>query len=211
MAQDETLDDGTLSPEQSMALIEAQRARVEQQTDVNVIVLYGIWGAAWFLGFGLWAVTDGDDPWLDLPRGVVGALFGAMIIGAMLVTTWHSIRVSRGLRGDEQVRGAMYGWTWMLSFAAMFAVMWALYSQDAPEPVLELLWPVLSCLLVGVMQMMGGAVWKDAYQFGIGVWILLCTGAGAFLGLPGFNIVMSLAGGGGFLLMAAWFVLRRRR
>lgn len=208
---DETLDDGSLTPEQSLALVEAQRARVAQETDVNTVLLYGAWGLAWFLGFGLWALSEGTDPVVALPSGLVGAVFGLLIVGAAVVTMVHSMRAGRGLRGRDQVRGAMYGWTWMLAFAALFVVMWALHQQDAPEPLLRLLWPVLSCLLVAVMQMMGGAIWTDAYQFGIGAWILLCTGAGAVLGLPGFYLLMSLAGGGGFLLMAAWLGLRRNR
>jgi hypothetical protein len=215
MAQDETLDDDSLTPEQSLALIEAQRARVESQTDVDPVVLYGVWGVAWLLGFGLWAVTEnganGSGPWLDIPRGVVGVTFGLLIAGAMAATMWHSLRVSRGLRGEEQQRGAMYGWSWTIAFAALFVVMAGIHRAGAPQELTNLLWPLLSCLLVGVMQTMGGAVWKDFYLFGIGIWILVCTAIGGFLGLPGFNVVMALAGGGGFLVMAAWFTLRRRR
>ncbi len=214
MARDEMLDDDSLTPEQSLALIEAQRSRVEAQTDVNPVVLYGVWGVAWLLGFGLWALTENDadgSRLLDIPRGVVGATFGVLIVSAMAVTMWHSIRASRGLRGEEQLRGAMYGWCWTLAFGALFVVMLGIDRAGAPQELTNLLWPLLSCLLVGVMQMMGGAVWKDVYLFGIGVWILVCTGIGGFLGLPGFNVVMALAGGGGFLVMAAWFTLRRRR
>jgi hypothetical protein len=213
-AANESLDDASLTPEQSLALIEAQRARVEAQTDVNPVVLYGVWGIAWLLGFGLWAVTDqgdGGSRLLDIPRGVVGTVFGLLIAGAMAATMWHSIRASRGLRGREQLRGAMYGWSWTLAFAALFVVMAGIDRAGAPQELTNLLWPLLSCLLAGVMQTMGGAVWNDVYLFGIGIWILVCTAVGGFLGLPGFNVLMALAGGGGFLVMAAWFGLRRRR
>ncbi len=214
MSSDETLDDGSLTAEQSLALIEAQRSRVQAETDVDPVLLYGVWGTAWLVGFGLWALTasrgDGDRV-LDLPAGLVGASFAVLLVSAAAVTTWHSVRAGRGLRGEGQMRGAMYGGSWFLAFVGLFAVMAAVGRQGASDELMSLLSPLLACLLVGVMQMMGGAVWKDRALFAIGVWVLLCTAVGGLLGLPDFYLVMSLAGGGGFLLGAGWHLLRRKR
>ncbi len=214
MVPDETLDDGSLTAEQSLALIESQRARVEAETDVDPVLLYGVWGAAWLVGFGLWALTalqaDGGRV-LDLPDPLVGGVFAVLIVSAAAVTTWHGVRAGRGLRGEGQMRGAMYGWSWFLAFVGLFAVMSAIGRQGASDELMSLLSPLLACLLVGVMQMMGGAVWKDRALFAIGVWVLLCTAVAGLLGLPNFYVVMSLAGGGGFLLGAGWHLLRRRR
>ena len=76
---------------------------------------------------------------------------------------------------------------------------------------MALLWPALSGLITGLLYVGGGAAWDDPSQFGVGAWILVTTGAGCLLGLPGLYLVMGLAGGGGLLAAAAWFHLRRPR
>ena len=72
-----------------------------------------------------------------------------------------------------------------------------------------MLWTTLPPLLVGVLYMMGAAVWQDRAGFGLGAWILAITCLAALAGLPGVYLVMSLAGGGGFLAAAMWFQVRR--
>ena len=64
-------------------------------------------------------------------------------------------------------------------------------------------------LVVGLLYLAGGALWQDRVQYGLGLWILLASRAGALVGTPGIYLVMSLAGGGGFLLAAASHSLRR--
>jgi hypothetical protein len=45
-------DDEPLDPAASAALIAAQRARVQEATDVDARLLFGVWGVAWLVGFG---------------------------------------------------------------------------------------------------------------------------------------------------------------
>ena len=49
----ERLDSGDLSPAESLALIEQQQGRVERTLEPSAVLLYGTWGAAWFLGFAV--------------------------------------------------------------------------------------------------------------------------------------------------------------
>jgi hypothetical protein len=72
------------------------------------------------------------------------------------------------------------------------------------------LWSAGSGLVVGILYLVGGALWQDRVQYGLGAWILAASAAGALAGSPAVYLVMSLAGGGGFLLAAAWFAVRAR-
>ena len=201
----------TLSPGESLALVEAQRAHVRSSTDVHVEVPYGAWGLAWLLGFAaLWAARSPSSP-VQVPVPVAGTVLGVLMLGALVVTLVHTLRQVRGVRTDDDLRGALYGWSWFLGFSALTAVMITLGRRGVDPALLDLLWPALSCLLVAVLYMMGAAVWRDVHMFGLGAWFAVCVVAGVLVGTPGMFAVMSLAGGGGFLLAALWFAVRRRR
>jgi len=203
--------DTHLTPEQTLALIDTQRARVGAELDVDPSRLYAAWGTAWLVGFaGLYA-TSVDEPLVDVSRGAALGAHIVLLVAAMVYTAVHVTRATRGVRGASAITGAMYGWSWMLGFASLPVIVSSVERLGASERVLDLLWTALPGLLVGVLYMMAGAMWQDWSSFVLGAWILVSTGLGALAGLPGIYLVMSLAGGGGFLLAAGFFALRRVR
>ena len=202
-----------LDPAESLRLIEQQRARTHDALAPDERLLFGAWGVAWFVGFGLlWLAVPGEDgPLLALPGVVVGATFALLLLLAGTVTAVHSIRVGRGLSGASNRTGAMYGWGWFLGFAMLPCIVLSAERMGAPPDVTALLWPALSGLITGLLYVGGGAAWDDPLQFAIGAWIIVTTGVGALLGLPELYLALCLAGGGGFLTAAGWFALRRSR
>ena len=50
---------------------------------------------------------------------------------------------------------------------------------------------------------MGGALWGSWVMYGVGLWTLLGAAASVYAGVPGNYLVLSLAGGGGFLARRA--------
>ncbi|WP_336921609.1 hypothetical protein [Aquipuribacter sp. SD81] len=202
------------APADMLALVQAEQARVAAAFRPDERLLFGAWGTAWLVGFLLmWAgspLREGG-PLVAVPGVVVGVAFFLLLLSAGVVTAVHSTRAGRGLRGASSRVGAMYGWGWFLGFASLPLVVLSADRLGAPPEVAALLWPALSGLVVGLLYIGGGAAWDDPTQFAIGAWILVTTGLGCLLGLPGLYLVMALAGGGGFLAAAAWFALRRRR
>lgn len=193
-----------------LALIEEQRTHVAGQLGLDLRLLYGAWGVAYLLGFGAFWVTSGETPLVEAPRAVVGVAFFVLIAAAIVVTAVHATRRNRGVRGESAAVGAMYGWSWLLGFGTLTAVLVSAQRLVSDPEVMDLLWPTGSLLVVGLLYTTGGSTWRDPFQFGLGVWILVVTAAGALTGLPGVYLVMSLAGGGGFLAAAAWFAVRGR-
>ena len=204
-------DGDGLTPAEGLALVRQQTARVREGTDVRVELLYGAWGVAWLVGFAaLWAAGSAGAP-VRPSTPVAGSVLGLLMVAAVVVTVAHTVRQTRGVVSPDALRGALYGWTWFVSFAALTAVLITLGRQGVDPDLLDVLWPACSCLLVAALYMMGSAVWRDPHMFALGAWFAVCVVAGVVVGTPGMFAVMSLAGGGGFLVLAAWFALRRRR
>lgn len=199
-----------LTPEQTLALIDRQRERVDAELGVDPTRLYTAWGTAWLVGFGSLYGTSGTDPLLDASHGAALGLFFALQFAATVVTVVHIARTTRGVRGVSATSGAMYGWSWLLGFATLPVVISSVEELGAPPLALDLLWTALPGILVGVLYMIGGALWQDRTQFALGAWILASTTLGTAAGLPAAYLVMSLAGGGGFLFAAVWLAARRR-
>ena len=204
-------DDAPLDPAAGAALVAAQRARVAEATDVDPRLLFGVWGAAWLVGFGALYAVAGDRPLVDGDPDLALGLFALIILAAVAVTATHIARRTAGVHGGSAVQGAMYGWSWFLGFVGVFALAAALTDAGADPVVVQTAMTVVPPTLVGVLYMAGAAIWRDRTQFALGVWISAVTIAAAFVGLPSMLAVMAVAGGGGMLVAGAVSAGRRRR
>ena len=203
-----TDDSAELSAAESLAVIELQRAQVGKELEVNPALLYATWGVAWTVGFTVCALTTGSaHGW----SWVGGAIFFALLVAAMVITGVHIARATRGVRGVSSEVGAMYGWSWALGFAALGFINTGLINLGLTDEQVSVLWPSSALLLVGVLYLAGGALWRDRFQFGLGAWVLITDTGSVFAGVPGNYVVLAVAGGGGLLVAAAWFALRRNR
>jgi hypothetical protein len=215
-------DDLPLDPTASLRLIAAQQQRAKD-VEPDGRVLYGAWGLAWLLGYTTLYVsslrtaatatgataTGATVTGAAEASGVVGqpepwafAIFGALLIGAVALTIVHILTRASGLRGASARSGAMYGWAWFISFAAMSLFLAGVARAGANPEVMALASNGLSCLIVGIMYLTGAAMWQETRLYVLGVWILLVAGAATVVGLPGLYLVMATAGGLGFLLLA---------
>lgn len=205
-----TGDDAPLDPREALAMLESERSRTQRQLEPDVRLLYGVWGAAWLVGFlVLWASATGRGP-LVLPPTAAGAVFAALLAVAVVVTGVHSVRRLAGVRGSSSTQGAMYGWAWLLGFGCVASLIGSVAGAGASPQVMGVLAPTVSGLVVGLLYLAGGAMWQDRAQYSLGVWILVASAAGAVAGYPTNHLVMGLLGGGGFLVAAAVVAVRGR-
>ncbi|MDQ1535702.1 MAG: hypothetical protein QOE58_95 [Actinomycetota bacterium] len=204
-------DESPMSARESLALIESQQEEVHRRLGVNVALFYGPWGAAYLLGFGSVFLTYPSALPLRLPDWVAAVIIGVLFPTAMVVTVAVGSRASRGLRGPSRKAAAMYGWSWTLGFGTLTAVNLGVTRLGLSADAGTLLWSGSSLLLVGVLYLAGGALWQDRFQYGLGVWMLVTGAASVLAGVPGNFAVVSLAGGGGLLLAAGYFLVRRPR
>jgi len=194
-----------------LAGLERDRAHAAAALEPDAGLLYATWGAAWSVGFGLMFAARWPSSPIAVSLGVAGAVFGLLLAAAVVVTAVHLGRTMSGLRGQSSSAGRMLGWAWLLGFGTFATLMAGAGRAGADERLLDLLWPTGSGLVVGLLYVATGAMWSDRVQFGLGAGILLSSGAGALAGVPGVYLVMSVAGGGGFLLAAAVIPVVSRR
>ncbi|HLT83770.1 MAG TPA: hypothetical protein VKZ83_06025 [Phototrophicaceae bacterium] len=201
MAADEPAADalppGT-DPEVLLTLIAAERERTRRRTAPSLAVIATAWGVAWLLGYlTLFLTFDGvTAPWWAF------TVFSGLLAVAVVVTAVHTARRSAGLRGESARVGALYGWTWIVGFAAAALVFVAVARLDASPEVVAVLSNGVSCLVVGLVYMAGGMLWRERSMYLLGGWIALAAGAASLAGTPTIYLVMALAGGGGFVVAA---------
>lgn len=194
-------DDAPLDPAGALDIIRAQRLAVRDSAEPDTRLLFGAWGVAWLVGNLVLFATARQAEGLT-PAGWSFAIYFALLAGAIAVTIVHVVRRSLGVVGPSGTSGAMFGWAWTIGFIGVYLIMTGLVRAGANPEIINLGWSSLSCLLVGVLYLAGGAMWQSKVLYALGVWIVLVGGASTLAGLPGSFLVMALAGGGGMLLGA---------
>ena len=200
-------DEQGLSPGESLALIERQRGEIAARLCFPVSGLFAVWGIAYLAGFGLaFAATQGL-----VPMGVAIGVGALLAVTGIACSAARGVAAGRGISGRSQTAGAMYGWSWTLGFAGLYAVNFGLMSHGLPTAMVSLLWSGSALLLAGVIYLAGGALWGDRAQYVLGVGMIASAAGSVFAVYPGDFLVLSLAGGGGFLLMSVFCRVRSRR
>ncbi|WP_214409025.1 hypothetical protein [Sphaerisporangium fuscum] len=194
-------DEGALGLEESLRLIEGQRAVTARRLWGGTALFCVPWGVAWLVGFGAFFLHYGLS---ERPYGLISAeaatavLFAALLL-ALVATCYMVAKQGALTRGVSRQRGTMYGLSWFLAFAPM----WLIAGHFAPllhDAEASLLWASLSVWIVSVLSMAGAAVWRHPPMFYLGVWIGVVNSAGVLAGPGWHSLLSSIAGGGGLIL-----------
>ncbi|WP_406119346.1 ABC transporter permease [Streptomyces sp. NBC_00989] len=164
---------------------------------------YVSFGLAWLLCRGVNALTHGDDPVLDLPSAIPASLLVAGLLAGVVVTSVVTARTLRGVRGPDAMVGNLLAASWPIGFGALFLIITALSASLEEQKVHTLMWPTASGLVVGLLYLAGGAVYRDRLQYLLGAWLALTSSAALFLHGAPLYWVLALAGGGSYLVAAA--------
>ncbi|MGI8625728.1 MAG: hypothetical protein ACR2J5_04025 [Geodermatophilaceae bacterium] len=210
VAHDGDPTEADLAAAESLALIEAQRRRVGEQIEPDARLLYGVWGLALLIGEAAFFFATWQDSPIDIPRPVAGLTLFALLVSAMVISGVHISRRVAGVRGTSARQGTFYGWSWTIGFLSLAAIITGVARTGVEGETIGLMWAAGSGLVVGLLYMAGGAIWLDRTQFALGAWFAVVSGAGAVAGSPWIYLVLSVAGGGGMLAVAATLALRTR-
>jgi hypothetical protein len=198
MGEHETMDLLTAS-----ALVREAQENARRALRVRLPPLYAVWGMAWLVGLGgMWLSVRGQQPYRGPALGA-GLLLAALLVSAMLVTVVVVGRSTAGVRGNSELQRRIYGWSWLVGFAALFAVEQAVASNGASHAAMGVLGAAGPLLVTGLIYVLGAALWLDRPMFALGIWLAVVAVAGAWTGPVTVLLVGALAGGGGFLLVAA--------
>ncbi|UZN03179.1 hypothetical protein [Cellulomonas sp. S1-8] len=202
-------DDAPLDPRAGLAIVAAQQRRV-RESSVDDRILFGVWGLAWLVGYGVqwWTATTSPT---RTATGRGGLVFAAVAVAALVVTLLHVARATHGVAGTSRQVGMMYGWAWSVGFVGQGLIVAGVVRAGADAVVIAIVANGVACLVVGLLYMAGGALWQELSMYLIGAWMIVTAAAASLVDMPGGYLVMSLAGGGGMLVAAGLAALRRRR
>jgi hypothetical protein len=203
-------EEAPLPPQASLELIEREGRQVGRQLGIDPAPIFGLWGVAWLLGWGAIYLASPGALGPLLPMWAAGVALGVLYAAAIALPIVRGVQAGRGVSGPSRVVGAMYGWSWTLGFCALTAINIGLMQHDLSEDTVSLLWSGSATLVIGLLYLAGGTLWCDRVQYLLGVWMLLTAAGSVFAGVPGDFAVLALAGGGGFLVQCAYYLLVRR-
>lgn len=198
-------DESTLTPEETLRLIDEQQAATIKQLKGDPLLLYVPWGVAWLIGFTAFFLHYGLDgvPYAPISQNQALAVLTAAQVVAGALTGYGIARSQGTARGASSARGAMYGTSWAVGLVLM-SVICVRMSLVLPPAEAGLLWAAVSLLVVAVHYMLGGTIWLEKPMFFVGVWTAAVDGVGVLLG-PGWHaLLVAVLLGGGFTVIGLW-------
>lgn len=204
-----------LDPQEQLRLIDEQRVRARRATEPSAAGILAVWGVAWFVGYltiHLTGTLFGGPGWAWI-------VFGVVMMLALLYTVVVYARSQSGMRGPTRTVGTLYSVAWVIAFTSifLFAGRIAELIEAAGVPAAQLqeihsvLMNLLVCLVIGVIYMVGNALWRSPVEWALGAWIIAVAVAATLAPFEWVFLIMAVAGGGGFLLGAAVLHFRGNR
>ena len=203
--EDEDID---LSPEESLALIGTQRRATQRAIAIDDWRLYGTWGLAWLVAFGVTYLVFphvSDQTADNGPEWLVPVVWPLAMGAAAVVTFRHVHNRRSGVAGGG---GSLFGLAYLLGTGAAGITGSVLPRMMEPvNPGIAALAPsVCIVLVIGMIYLVSGGFWGDRVQVAVGVWLLAINVVALLPGPDTYTLFMSLGGGGGFLVgaLVAW-------
>lgn len=204
-------NDEPLDPRAAMELLAETRAHAERALDVRTDLLYAAWGLVWLVGVGaMYLSVRSQDPYRG-PSVWSGTLMGALVVLAIAATAMVTARATHGIGGDAAVQGAMYGTSWFVGFVTLFLIEAGLARHGASDVVMGIIGAAGPMLVIGLVYMGGGAIWRDRTMFFLGILLSVLAACGALSGPVTLLLIECVGGGLGFLAAAAHVRMRRER
>ena len=206
-----TSDDEALDPAGMLALARNQQRSFSTQRGSFVAWISLAWGVALVAGFlCLWAI-DGLHPGLPSAWGV--GIFIGLIVVATIFSIVLGARGSRGIKANQTntFTGTAYGISWSLAMAALGVLGGALIANGLGGTLLLLFYSSAYTLLIGLQYFQAGVIWHAWSSIITGGWLVVVAAVAPFYGYPGNYLVLSIAGGGAFIVLAIVVGVRGRR
>ena len=200
----ESQETGQLDPRAAMDLIAETKKGTESALRVNGTHLYGAWGLAWLIGYGVVWLSVRGHPTYRTPPAWTFVVLGACMAAALVVSMITIGQAMRGVTGLSSTSGKLYGWAWAISFTSLGFVIGGLAHAGASEAVIGLFASAGPVLVVCIMYLVGGALWHSWTMFVVGAWLALTDGVAVMFGAVTFDLLMAIVGGGGFLAAALY-------
>lgn len=192
-----------VDPAEMFAVLQSTRRATQSKLTRGYTGLLFVWAGAWFFGFGaLWFGTGIGGVDL-LPTAAAWITFGGLIAAAIVWSFIVGIRsASSGIRGRSQLQGALYGNSWMISMVGAWLIIAGLQKAGLSQELANLLYPALFVLLVGVLYLAGGALWRSPAQYVLGIVMIVVAIVATFVGTPWHFLIYATVGPAAMVVVA---------
>ncbi|KZE91482.1 hypothetical protein [Microbacterium sp. TNHR37B] len=188
-------DDTSLDPAQMFEVMQSTRRRTHSRLTRMYSTLLFVWAAAWLFGFGALMLGDGIGGAPVLPAPVAWTVFGSLIAAAIVWSIVAGLRsAASGISGRSQLQGALYGYSWMIAMIGGWLLLMGLQKSGLSPETTNLLYPALFVLLVGVLYLAGGALWRSPAQYVLGIALIAVVVVATFVGSPWHYLIYATAG-----------------
>jgi hypothetical protein len=199
------LDDGAgLDAQGAAAILQEAGERARRELRVSHPVIFIAGGVAWLLGYGaIWLSVRGQHPYQG--PAPEAAIIQVVLIGfAVAITASIISRATSGVGGLSAVQRRVSILAFVSGMVAVLVLEAAIDHAGASRSVVFGVYQAAAPVLVaGVVYAANSAVRLNWTLLGLGLWLVAVAAGGAFAGPVGVWAVTALAGGLGYLLMAA--------
>jgi hypothetical protein len=200
-----------LSPSESMRLIETQQMATVRGLGGDPLILYVPWGISWLGGFGALFLHEGlmGEPIVPISRGAALTVLATLMCAAGATSFLMSMRNRVKIKGAHAEKGMMYSYSWLVAFVGATTVDLR-FSPLLSEQDAGLLWGATFFLIIATLYMAGAAIWQYRPMFWLGVCLAVVNTAGVIAGPGWHSLLVSVFGGGGFIIAGLFFGGRNR-
>ncbi len=199
------LDEGAgLDAQGAAAIMQEAGERARRELRVSHPVTFIAGGVAWLLGYGaIWLSVRGQHPYQG--PAPEAAIIQVVLVGCAAAIAASIIgRAISGVGGLSAVQRRVSILAWAIGIVAVLVLEAAIDHAGASRSVVFGVYQAAAPILVtGVVYVANSAVRLNWTLLGLGLWLIAVASGGAFAGPVGVWAVTALAGGVGYLLMAA--------
>lgn len=188
-------DEQHIDPAEMFAVMQSTRRSTQSKLTRGYASMLFVWAGAWLFGFGaLWFGTGIGGVDL-LPAVAAWIIFGVLIAAAIAWSIIVGIRsASSGIHGRSQLQGTLYGYSWTISMVAAWLIIVGLQKAGLSQELANVLYPALFVLLVGVLYLAGGALWRSPAQYILGIVMIIVAIVATFVGTPWHYLIYATVG-----------------
>lgn len=204
--------DSPLDPAGMLAIIEGERRSALRAVTAQVPIYYYVWGVAWLVGYLLlWSSwTESASP-VHIPGVIAVPVFTALLVAAAVISAVVGIRSNRGIRGNSQFVGVVYGCSWTILGVAVAALGVAMIRAGMPPEIAALYFPSAYAFVLTALYLAGAMLWGSIDQLVIALIVAVAGSVAPFFGAPANYLAMAVIAGGALLVGGVVATLRNRR
>jgi hypothetical protein len=185
------------------------RERARRELTFNHPVVLTAWGLIYLFAYGtLWFSVRDQRPYQGPTPGATAAV--VVIVTVALIVTFAVIaKTFEGVGGASAVRRRVFALVLAIGFIGVYTFEGALAHAGAGKPVIAIMGASGPILVTGLIYMASATAPFDGPVLGLGAWLVVVAACSGFAGPVGVWAVDGVAGGLGWLAVAAATLKRR--